>query len=37
MPRACCGTNLFWVPDEGDRVDVLAGALDDTFLFSIED
>jgi hypothetical protein len=28
-----CGTNLFWVPDQGDQVDVLAGALDDVSVF----
>ncbi len=32
-----CGTNLFWMPDEGDQVDVLAGALDDTSLFRVEE
>lgn len=32
-----CGTNLFWVPDEGDQIDVLAGALDDVSLFRVED
>jgi hypothetical protein len=32
-----CGTNLFWMPDHGDQVDVLAGTLDDVSLFRIED
>jgi hypothetical protein len=32
-----CGTNLFWMPDEGDQVDVLAGALDDVSLFRVEE
>jgi hypothetical protein len=32
-----CGTNLFWVPDQGDQVDVLAGALDDTAVFRVAD
>jgi hypothetical protein len=32
-----CGTNLFWMPDEGNQVDVLAGTLDDVSLFRVED
>ena len=32
-----CGTNLFWVPDQGAQVDVLAGALDDVSLFRVEE
>jgi hypothetical protein len=31
-----CGRNLFWVPDQGDQVDVLAGALDDVSVFRTE-
>jgi hypothetical protein len=28
-----CGTKLFWKPDKGKNVDILAGTLDDTKLF----
>jgi hypothetical protein len=28
-----CGTKMFWVPDRGEQIDILVGALDDKSVF----
>ena len=32
-----CGTTVFWKPHRGDKVDLFAGTLDDTTLFTVKD
>jgi hypothetical protein len=33
---AACGSPLFWKPDKGDQLDILAGTLDDPAVFKPE-
>jgi len=31
-----CGTKIYWVPHQGDQIDILVGTLDDTSVFRPE-